>query len=179
MIDDLQAMRLAIDASRAALERGDRPYGAALVSADGELLQVAGNAEVGGADCTAHAEMVLLRQAAATLGPAALHGTTVYASGEPCAMCSGALFWAGVRRIVFAASGPDMGALLGGALLPARCAEVLAGASPAVCVDGPVLADEALEVLRDAACRQRLAAARGVLPAAAAGLPVERHGPIS
>ena len=153
-LDDAAAMRLAIDASCQAFEAGDNPYGAVLVSAQGHLLHVAGNAELTRGDCTAHAEMVLVREAVAQHGRSAVRGGTVYASGEPCAMCSGALFWAGVRRIVFAAPNDVMGTLLGGDLLPMRCAEVLAGAAPAVQVDGPLLADEALAVLREAAQRR-------------------------
>ena len=152
--DELTPMQLAIAASRAALEAGNQPYGATLVSVKGEVLHVGGNCQVTSGDGTAHAEMVLVREASARLGPAALRARTVYASGEPCAMCSGALFWAGVQRVVYAASNPQMAELLGGELLPIRCAEVVAGASPPMQVDGPVLAEEALAVLRDAAARR-------------------------
>ncbi len=131
------------------------PYGAALVSAQGELLMVAGNRQVTSGDCTAHAEVVLIREASARLGPAALRGATVYASGEPCAMCSGALFWAGVRRVVYAASTDVMSELFGGDLLPIRCAQTVAGATPPLKVDGPVGADTALVVLREAVERRR------------------------
>jgi tRNA(adenine34) deaminase len=152
---DLEFMQRAIDASRAALDAGDRPYGAVLASADGDLLHVARNRQATDGDCTAHAETVLVREATARLGAAALCGATVYASGEPCAMCSGALFWAGVRRVVYAVPADAMGALLGGDLLPVRCADVLRGATPPVRVDGPLLAEEAATVLRDAVARQR------------------------
>jgi len=153
--DDAAPMRKAIDASRAALDAGDAPYGAALVSPTGEVLLVARNHEVTSADRTAHAEMVLVWEAQARLGAAALRGATVHASGEPCAMCAGALFWAGVRRVVYAAPADAMAALLGGDILPARCADVLAGTTPPVRVEGPFLADEAMAVLRDAAARYR------------------------
>ena len=146
-------MRQAIDASRAAHDAGDMPYGAVLVSAQGEVLHVARNRQVTNADCTAHAEVVLIRESSDRLGAAALRDSTVYASGEPCAMCSGALFWAGVRRIVFAVPSDAMTALFGGDSLPIRCAEVLAGAQPPVQVDAPLLTEVALEVLRQAAAR--------------------------
>ena len=150
MLDDEAAMRRAIAASRAALARGDQPYGAVLVSAQGELLHEAGNREITGADCTAHAETVLVREAQARLGLDALRDSTVYASGEPCAMCAGAMFWAGVRRIVWAAPQPLMARLMGGELLPSRCAQVVAGSTPPVRVEGPLLEDEAAAVLREA-----------------------------
>lgn len=148
-------MRLAIAASRKALDNGDNPYGAVLVSAGGEVLHVATNNQHTDQDCTAHAEVVLVREAASRLGAATLVGGTVYASGEPCAMCAGAMYWAGVRRIVYAASSPVMGALFGGDTLSIRCADVLAGASRRVDVDGPVLEEVAVAVLRDALARQQ------------------------
>lgn len=144
------AMQLAIDASRAALALGDEPYGAALVAPDGQVLLVAQNNQNTSGDCTGHAEMVLVRRAQAELGAPALRGATVYASGEPCAMCAGALFWAGVGQVVFAAAQPDMAAAAGGALLPARCADVLGAATPPVAVSGGVLAAQALAVIAQA-----------------------------
>ena len=70
-------------------------------------------------------------------------------------MCSGALYWAGISRIVYAASNDAMNELFGGDQLSIRCAEVLGGASRRVQVDGPVLADAAVAVLREAAARSR------------------------
>jgi tRNA(adenine34) deaminase len=147
-LDDAAAMALAIAASRQALAAGNMPFGALLRSADGRVLHVAGNDQVTTGDLTGHAEIALLRQASMRLGREALHGTTVFASGEPCAMCAGALFWAGVRRIVFAASNQDIADYLGGNSLPSRTSAVLAGASPPVAVDGPLMRDEAIEILR-------------------------------
>ena len=148
-------MRLAIAASREALDAGNNPYGAVLVSAGGEVLHVATNRQNTERDITGHAEVVLVREAAARLGAAALWNATVFASGEPCAMCSGALYWAGIRRIVYAASNEVMNELFGGDQLPIHCAEVLAGASRKVQVDGPVLADAAVAVLQEAVVRSK------------------------
>jgi tRNA(Arg) A34 adenosine deaminase TadA len=150
---DTAPMRAAIAASRAAMEAGNMPFGATLVSAAGAQLLVAQNNQVTSDDCTGHAETVLVREAAAKLGPDALKGATVYASGEPCAMCAGAMFWAGITRVVFAASQDDICTTLGGATLPIGSATVLAGATPPVMVDGPLLGAEALAVLRDFAQR--------------------------
>jgi tRNA(Arg) A34 adenosine deaminase TadA len=154
---DASFMRLAIDASSRAAAAGNMPFGAVLVQ-DGAVVQVSVNqqrsAGGGRGDTTAHAEIVLVREAEATHGKGVLAGGTVYASGEPCAMCSGALFWAGVRRIVYAASTPDIIAALGGPQLPLRCHQVLAGADPAPVVEGPLLRDAALEVLE--AARRKL-----------------------
>lgn len=139
-------MRQAIEASRKALEAGDQPFGAALADADGRVLMVAQNNEHSSGDCTGHAEMVLLRRAQAELGPQALRGRTVFASGEPCAMCAAALYWAEVGHVVYAASQPQMARALGGRLLPARAADLLQAAQPPLRVSGGLLADEAVAV---------------------------------
>ena len=148
--NDLRAMRLAIDASRRALAAGNMPYGAVLAAPDGQVLLVAGNNQQSARDCTGHAEMVLVREAETTLGLDALRGATVYASGEPCAMCAGALYWAGVARVVYGATQHDIVAH-GGTVLPVGVREVLGGVMPPVQVDGPLLNDEAVVVLREAA----------------------------
>ncbi|TWC65060.1 nucleoside deaminase [Herbaspirillum sp. SJZ099] len=144
---DIAAMRLAIDASEQALKRGDMPFGATLVSPAGEVLMVEMNNQNTAQDCTGHAEMVLVRRAQKELGLAAMRGATVYASGEPCAMCAGAMFWGGVGRVVFAASTVQIGEALGGAVLPLRTADAVEGASPVVEVIGSLLANEAVSVL--------------------------------
>lgn len=145
--DDARYLREAIAASQRALEAGNMPFGASLVK-DGRLLWVAQNNQRTTADCTGHAEVALVREARTALGPEATLGATVYASGEPCAMCAGAMFWAGIRRVVYAATTPDIEAALGGPSLPMRCADTLAHAQPAVAVDGPLLRDEAVAVLQ-------------------------------
>ncbi len=144
---DATCLRHAIEASQQALDAGNMPFGASLVK-DGRLLWVAQNSQRTTADCTGHAEVVLIREARAALGAEATQGATVYASGEPCAMCAGAMFWAGIRRVVYAATTPDIEAALGGPSLPMRCADALAHAQPAVIVEGPLLREEAVAVLR-------------------------------
>lgn len=145
--DDTRHLREAIVASRQALDAGNMPFGASLVK-DGKLLWVSQNNQRTSADCTGHAEVVLVREARAALGPEVTQGATVYASGEPCVMCAGAMFWAGIRRVVYAATTPDIEAALGGPSLPVRCADALVGSQPAVSVEGPMLRDEAVAVLR-------------------------------
>jgi tRNA(adenine34) deaminase len=142
------AMQLAIDASVNAITAGDMPFGATLLSPEGKVLLVAANNQNSANDCTGHAEMVLVREAQRQLGLATLRGTTVYASGEPCAMCSGAMFWAGVRRIVFAASNAQIIEALGEPFLPMTSAQTLSGAAPALQVDGPLMGDAAYAVLK-------------------------------
>jgi tRNA(Arg) A34 adenosine deaminase TadA len=150
---DRAHMREAIAASRAAMDAGNMPYGAVLASSAGARLFTAQNNQITSGDCTGHAETALVREAAATLGADSLRGATVYASGEPCAMCAGAMFWAGIRRVVFGIPQPVMAEVAGGDLLPIGCAAVFAGSTPPVAVEGPLLQDEAVAVLREFAAR--------------------------
>lgn len=143
-----EAMTLAIAASEAALRAGNMPFGATLLSPTGKILHTSQNNQVTTGDCTGHAEVVLVREATHKLGSDCLRGATVYASGEPCAMCSGAMFWAGIKTIVFAASTVDIAKALGGPDLPISSREVLAKAHPPVEVYGPFMDDEAITVLR-------------------------------
>ncbi|ONN64407.1 nucleoside deaminase [Herbaspirillum sp. VT-16-41] len=145
---DHAAMRLAIDASEEALKRGDMPFGATLVAPDGKVLMTAMNNQNTAADCTGHAEMVLVRRAQKELGLEAMRGATVYASGEPCAMCCGAMFWGGIGRVIYAASTAQIGDALGGPQLPLRAADVVQDSAPAVSVEGPLLGAEAVTVLQ-------------------------------
>ncbi len=98
---DFRLLRAAIAVARRARERGDEPYGAVLADAEGNVLLEAGNTQVTERDPTGHAETNLIRLASRRLDPAALATCTLYASAEPCAMCSGAIFWAGVGRVVY------------------------------------------------------------------------------
>lgn len=140
-------MRLAIVASQRAVVNGDTPFGATLVR-DGVVLHVSRNNQVTTSDGTGHAEVVLLRESASKHGIAAVRGATVYASGEPCAMCAAALFWAGIGRVVFAATTQDIIDALGPPFLRLRCAEVMGSGDRVVPVDGPLLRDEAVAVLQ-------------------------------
>ena len=104
-------MREAIAAAREAEARGEVPVGACVVSAEGELLAVAGNRTRTDCDPTAHAEVLALREAARRAGNYRLTGAAVYSTIEPCAMCAGALVQARVRRLVYGASDERAGAV--------------------------------------------------------------------
>ncbi len=146
---DREHLRAAIEASRKARDGGNAPYGAILVDAAGKTLLTVENSEVTTKDCTAHAETSLVRQAAPLFDRATLRASTLYASGEPCAMCAGAIYNAGIGRLVFALGQPrmyEMSGDTGGIRL--RAAEVLAHGQPNVVVEGPELEDEAAAVLQ-------------------------------
>jgi len=119
MDDDLY-MAMALAEAGEAAARGEVPVGAVLVGADGAVLARAGNRIVETRDPTAHAEMLVLREAAARLGNERLIGATLYVTLEPCAMCTGAISLARVARLVFAAEDPKGGAVLHGPLFFAQ-----------------------------------------------------------
>ena len=103
-------MELAIEAAGAARASGDVPVGAVLLDPDGVPVARAANAREATGDPTAHAEVLVLREAAAALGSWRLSGCTLVVTLEPCTMCAGALVLARVERLVFGAWDPKAGA---------------------------------------------------------------------
>jgi tRNA(adenine34) deaminase len=99
---DHEFMRLALDEARAAGEAGEVPVGAVLVRGD-VALACSGNRTLRDHDPTAHAEALVIRHGAASLGRWRLDDCTLYVTLEPCAMCAGAMVLARVRRVVFGA----------------------------------------------------------------------------
>lgn len=142
---DEKLLRRAIALSVRARHAGNQPYAALLADAQGRVLLEALNTQVTDRDCTAHAELNLVQAASQRFDPGALAGCTVYASGEPCPMCAGALYWGGVGRVVFGLSIATMTELAGPAAdeLGLQCADVLASGLRRVEVIGPALQDEA------------------------------------
>jgi tRNA(Arg) A34 adenosine deaminase TadA len=98
---DALYLRQAIQWSQVARERGNRPFGAVVVAADGQLLSEAWNNTGETGDCTGHAETTAIRQLAGKTDRATLAQATLYSSGEPCVMCAGAIFWSNIGRVVF------------------------------------------------------------------------------
>lgn len=107
--DDLRFMTLALDEARKAGQRGEVPVGAVLVQ-NGSIVASRGNERELRHDPTAHAEMLVLRDAAAILGGWRVLDATLYVTLEPCPMCAGALVQARVARLVYGASDPKAGA---------------------------------------------------------------------
>jgi tRNA(Arg) A34 adenosine deaminase TadA len=147
-VEDATHLRAAIALSRAARAKGNEPYGALLVDAGGAPLAGAENTQVTERDCTGHAELNLMREASRRFDAATLAGCTVYASGEPCPMCAGAIYWGGVRRVVYALSVESMVALAGPGADEIRlsCRDVLDRGTRPVEVLGPALEAEARQV---------------------------------
>lgn len=135
-------------------EAGDHPFGALLADANGTVLREQGNGYTSeGGDRTAHAERLLASWAAKHMSLEDLQACTLYSSAEPCAMCSGAIYWAGIGRVVFGQSERDLKAQTGAheenPTLDLPCHIVFeAGQRPTEIV-GPLLEEEAAQLQAD------------------------------
>jgi tRNA(adenine34) deaminase len=101
---------LALEEARAAGAQGEVPVGCVIVR-DGAVVAGAGNRTLADRDPTAHAEIIAIRAAAATLGSERLEDCDLYVTLEPCAMCAGAVAFARVRRLYYGAADPKGGAV--------------------------------------------------------------------
>ena len=139
---DHEFMRLALDEARAAGDAGEVPVGAVLVRGDIPVAR-SGNRTLRDHDPTAHAEALVIRRGAASLGRWRLDDCTLYVTLEPCAMCAGAMVLARVSRVVFGAW--DAKAGMGGSVVDLLRHPKL-NHRPQVL--GGVRADECAEVLQ-------------------------------
>jgi tRNA(adenine34) deaminase len=99
---DIELMRIALEEARAAATAGEVPVGAVLVrDSDGVIVARGANRTIRDCDPTAHAEVVVLREAARVSGNYRLAGITLYVTIEPCCMCAGAIIQARVPRVVY------------------------------------------------------------------------------
>ncbi len=108
-------MEIALQEAEAAAARGEVPVGAVLVSASGEILARAGNRTEADSDPTGHAEVLVIREAAAKRGSPRLIDCDLYVTLEPCAMCAAAIGFARLRRLFYGAYDPKGGAVEHGA----------------------------------------------------------------
>lgn len=146
---DERHLRRAIALADAAVDGGNRPFGSVIVDARGEIVAEAYSTQQADRDWTAHAEMNAIREAGKRLSWSELAGCTLYASGDPCPMCAGAVYWSNIRRVVFGVDELSMRPLrqnnLQGAGLLMSCREVLSKAPHSIEVVGPALQDEAIQ----------------------------------
>lgn len=141
---DERFVRQAIVLSREAREAGNHPFGALLV-VDGAVALTARNTVHTDRDPTAHAETNLVAEAVRRLSPDQIARSALYTSCEPCAMCVGKMYWAGIRALVYALPTGELATLAGGSFL-VPCRDLLARAKDRVTVIGPLLIDEARAV---------------------------------
>src|ERR1700730_10112172 len=120
----------AIELAASARRHGNHPFGALLTDSTGSVLLTAENTVVTDRDATGHAETNLVRLASRTLTPSQLAEATLYTSAEPCAMCSGAIYWSGIRRMLYALAATELHVLAAAApeepLLDLPCRQVFA-----------------------------------------------------
>jgi tRNA(Arg) A34 adenosine deaminase TadA len=140
-------LRRSFDVARRAITHGNHPFGAILVDQNRNVLIEAENGYMPARDGTAHAERLLATQACTTLGADILRNATLYSSAEPCAMCAGAIYWAGIGRLVYGLSEHRLRAVTGNhpenPTLDLPCRKVFESGQRSVEVVGPLLEDEA------------------------------------
>ncbi|RCW64195.1 nucleoside deaminase [Pseudorhodoferax soli] len=134
----VRQLRRADTVARRAMAMGRHPFGALLVAPDGETVL----AEQGNIDTVNHAESTLARHAADNYPGAYLAQCTLVTTFEPCAMCAGTVYWAGIGRVVYGAEESALLALTGdhpeNPTLSLPCREVFARGQRTVAVVGPV-----------------------------------------
>jgi tRNA(Arg) A34 adenosine deaminase TadA len=144
---DEALLRRAFDVARRAQKNGNHPFGALLAGPDGAVLLEQENGYLPERDMTAHAERLLASAASRRYRPAELARCTMVMSAEPCAMCAGAIYWAGVGRVVYGLSEKRLKQITGNhadnPTLNLPCRSVFAAGQRQVEVVGPLLEDEA------------------------------------
>lgn len=138
---DERMMRIALEMAKEAFDHDEVPVGAVLVL-EGNIVSRTCNAVIGLRDATAHAEILAIRKACATLGNERLTGTTLYVTLEPCAMCAAAIAHARIARVVWAAHDPRCGGM-GGAVDVASAA----GMNHRAVTDSGILATESTKLI--------------------------------
>lgn len=139
-----QFLRHAIELAREARAEGNHPFGS-LLTIDDTVVLTAKNTVFTERDPTAHAETNLVANAIRRLSLDEIRRSVLYTSCEPCAMCAGTLYWAGIRSVVYALASEQLATMAGGNFL-VPCAELFARAAEKVTVVGPMLLNEAREV---------------------------------
>jgi tRNA(Arg) A34 adenosine deaminase TadA len=144
---DEHFLRRSFEVARRAVTHGNHPFGAILVDQNRNVLIETENGYMPAHDGTAHAERLLATQACTTLSPDILRNATLYSSAEPCAMCAGAIYWAGIGRLVYGLSEHRLRAVTGNhpenPTLDLPCREVFRSGQRATEVIGPMLEGEA------------------------------------
>ena len=149
-LDDETFLRRSLAVARRACRNGNHPFGAILVSGTGEILLEVENGYMPDRDMTGHAERLLATAASKQFDPKFLAGCTLYSSAEPCCMCAGAMYWAGIGRMVYGLSERRLKTITGNhaenPTLNLPCRTVFAAGQRHVEVVGPLLEDEAAAV---------------------------------
>lgn len=146
---DLNHLEHAIEISSRSRAEGNHPFGAILVIDDQMVLEARNSVATSG-DATGHAETNLVRLASVRFSKSELARASLYSSCEPCAMCAGAIYWAGIGRLVYALSEDRLYSITGSSpenpTMRLPCREVLTRGQREIKVLGPALEDVAAKV---------------------------------
>jgi tRNA(Arg) A34 adenosine deaminase TadA len=133
-------IRRCYELAASAVAKGNHPFGALLVH-EGQIILESENTVHTASDPTGHAELNLVREAGKRFPPEVLAQATLYTSTEPCMMCSGAIYWAGIGHVVYGCGEDTLASYAGDDFL-APCRATFAKGKRVVLVEGPVLDDE-------------------------------------
>lgn len=147
---DVRILHAAVEVARRSRAAGNHPFGAVLTGPEGEVLLEAENTVTTERDATGHAETNLVRLATEKYDADFLRTCTLYTSTEPCAMCSGAIYWGNIGRVVYALGEDELLALTGAneenPTMALPCREVFKAGQRDLPVIGPIDLPEAREV---------------------------------
>jgi tRNA(Arg) A34 adenosine deaminase TadA len=148
-VDEGHLLR-AIELAQVSREKGNHPFGSLLVNPSGQVLLESENTVVTAHDATGHAELNLVRAASMQFEVETLSGSTLYTSTEPCAMCSSAIYWSGIGRVVYALDSERLAQIVddvsGSSTLALSCRDVFARGGRNIEVRGPLLIEQAAAV---------------------------------
>ena len=138
---DMKNLRRCIKISQASRAKGNTPFGALLADQDGSILLEQPNVEITEKKCTGHAETQAAERASQLYSKDFLSACTLYTTAEPCAMCAGAIYWAGIGRVVYGMTEKDLLGETGSdpqnPTFDLPCREVFARGQKAIVVEGP------------------------------------------
>lgn len=139
---DRSLLQRAVRLAKIARDTGNHPFGALIADSTGTILLEAANTTGSTGDCTGHAETNAARDASLRFPREKLAECTLYTSAEPCAMCAGAIYWAGIGRVVYALAESELLDLTGddpeNPTFSLPCREVFARGQRHIEVEGPV-----------------------------------------
>lgn len=137
-------IKRSIELAHLSVQMGNHPFGALLVQG-GAIILEAQNTVTIDKDVTCHAELNLVSEASRLFSPEFLKTTILYTSTEPCAMCAGAIYWSGIRHIVYACSAQRLGEIAGGSFV-VDSKTLLRHGKDLTVVEGPFFEKEASEL---------------------------------
>lgn len=147
-LDHVKYIRRCVEISKQSLKEGNHPFSALIVDSEGSIIVESGNIEVTERECTGHAETTAMRKAVKCYSREFLWNCTLYSTPEPCCMCTGAIYWGNVGRIVYGISEKKLLELTGSddanPTFDMPCREIIARGQKPIEVIGSI-ADKTLE----------------------------------